>query len=56
MLGLQHDAAFIAASALGSLAANTVSILYMLAIILLAPLVRGPQRVAGALAVWFVVA
>jgi len=56
MLGLQHDAAFIAASALGSLAANAVSILYMLAIILLAPRVRWPYAVVGALALWFVVA
>jgi uncharacterized membrane protein (GlpM family) len=56
MLGLQHDAAFIAASALGSLAANAVSILYMLAIILLAPRVRWPYAVAGALALWVVVA
>jgi len=54
MLGLQHDAAFIATSALGSLAANAVSILYMLAIILLAPRVRWPYAVAGALALWFV--
>jgi len=56
MLGLQHDADFIAASALGSLAANAVSILYMLAIILLAPRVRWPLAIAGALALWFVVA
>jgi len=55
MLGLQHDAAFIAASALGSLAANAVSILYILAIILLAPRVRWPYAVAGALALWFAV-
>ncbi len=56
MLGLQHDAAFIAASALGSLAANAVSILYMLAIIILAPRVRWPCAVLGALGLWFAVA
>lgn len=56
MLGLQHDAAFIAAGALGSLAANAVSILYMLAIILLAPRVRWPLTVVSALAFWFVMA
>jgi uncharacterized membrane protein len=56
MLGLQHDAAFIAAGALGSLAANAVTILYMLAIIILAPRVRWPYTVLGALALWFAVA
>ncbi len=56
MLGLQHDATFIAAGALGSLAANAVSILYMLAIILLAPRVRWPITVVSALALWFAVA
>lgn len=57
MLGLQHDAAFIAAGALGSLAANAVSILlYMLASILLVPRMRRPYTVVSALALWFVVA
>jgi uncharacterized membrane protein (GlpM family) len=56
MLGQQHDAAFIAAGAFGSLAANAVSILYMLAIILLAPRVRWPLTVLCALALWFVMA
>jgi uncharacterized membrane protein (GlpM family) len=56
MLGLQHDAAFIAAGALGSLAANAVSILYMLGIILLAPRVRWPITVVSALALWVAVA
>lgn len=53
MLGLQHDAAFIAAGALGSLAANADSIIYMLAIIFMAPRLRWPFTVATALALWF---
>jgi hypothetical protein len=56
MLGLQHDATFIAAGALGSLTANAVTILYMLVIILLAPRVRWPFTVVSALALWFAVA
>lgn len=56
MLGLQHDAAFIGAGALGSLAANAVTIVYMLTIILLAPRLRWPLTVAGALAVWVAIA
>ena len=53
MLGLQHDAAFIAAGALGSLAANAVTLLYMLAIILLAPRLRWPLVLAIGLVLWF---
>lgn len=56
MLGLQHDSAFIAAGALGSLAANAASILYMLTIIALAPRLRWPLIVPGALALWFAAA
>lgn len=56
MLGLQHDAGFIAAGALGSLAANAVTILYMVAIILLAPRLRWPVTLTLALALWLVVA
>lgn len=53
MLGLQHDAAFIAAGALASLAANAVSLLYMFLIIVLAPRVRWPLVLAIGLSVWF---
>lgn len=56
MLGLQHDATFIAAGALGSLAADAVSILFMLAIIFLVPPVRWPTTVVSALALWVAVA
>lgn len=56
MLGLQHDAAFIAAGALGSLAANAVTIVYMLAIILLAPRLRWPLTLLCALGLWFAMA
>jgi len=56
MLGLQHDAAFIAAGALGSLAANAVTLLYMLVIILLGPRLRWPLVLAIGLAAWFAVA
>jgi hypothetical protein len=56
MLGLQHDATFIAAGALGSRAANAVSILFMLAIIFLAPRVRWPTTVVSARALWLAVA
>ena len=53
MLGLQHNAAFIAAGALGSLAGNAVTIVYMLAIILLAPRLRWPLTLAVGLTIWF---
>lgn len=53
MLGLQHDSAFIAAGALGSLAANAVTLLYMLTIILLAPRLRWPLVLAIGLTLWF---
>lgn len=56
MLGLQHDAAFIAAGALGSLSANAVTLLYMLVIILVGPRLRWPLVLAAGLALWFVVA
>ena len=56
MLGLQHDTAFIAAGALGSLAANAVTLLYMLMIILLAPRLRWPLVLAAGLPVWFAAA
>ena len=56
MLGLQHDPAFIALGALGSLAANAVTILYMLAIILLSPRVRWTHCLLVALALWFALA
>ena len=56
MLALQHDAGFIAAGALGSLAGNAVTIVYMLAIILLAPRLRWSLTLAVGLAIWFVLA
>ena len=52
MLGLQHDPAFIAAGALGSLAVNPVTILYMLAIIVLAPRWHWPATLLSALTLW----
>ena len=56
MLGLQHDSAFIAAGAVGSLAANAATIPYMLAIILLVPRLRWPVTLLCALTLWFAVA
>ncbi len=56
MLALQHDAAFIAAGALGSLVTNAVTILYMLAIILLAPRLHWTRTLGAALALWLVLA
>lgn len=53
MLAMQHDTAFIAAGALGSLAANAAGILYMLEIVLLAPRLRWPLTVSIGLAIWF---
>lgn len=53
MLGMQHDAAFIAAGALGSLAANAVTLLYILTIVLLAPRLRWPFVLAIGLCLWF---
>lgn len=53
MLGMQHDAAFIAAGALGSLAANAVTLLYILTIVLLAPRLRWPFVLAIGLPLWF---
>lgn len=52
MLGLQHDAAFIAAGALASLATNAVTILFIVAIILLAPRLRWPVALGLSLTVW----
>jgi uncharacterized membrane protein (GlpM family) len=56
MLGLQHDAGFIAAGARASLATNAVTIVYILAIILLAPRLRWPAALGAALAAWFAAA
>jgi uncharacterized membrane protein (GlpM family) len=56
MLGLQHSPAFIATGALGSLVANAVTLVYMLAIILLGPKLRWPLTLAVGLAAWFALA
>jgi uncharacterized membrane protein (GlpM family) len=56
MLALRQDAPFIAASALGSLAGNAVTLVYILTIVLLAPRLRWPLVLAVALAVWVIAA
>jgi uncharacterized membrane protein (GlpM family) len=52
MLALQHDAAFIAASALGSFAANAATFVFLAALALLAPAVRWGWALAGGLVAW----
>jgi uncharacterized membrane protein (GlpM family) len=54
MLALQHDAAFIAAGALASLAANAATFVLLTVIALLAPHFRRPAVMTGALAAWLV--
>jgi len=56
MLAMRQDAPFIAASALGSLAGNAVTLVYILTIVLLAPRVRWPLVLVAALAVWVIAA
>src|ERR1700688_5018566 len=49
MLALQHDAAFIAASALGSFAVNAATFVFLAAIALLAPRVHWGWALGGAI-------
>ncbi len=52
MLSLQHDAGFIAASALNSFAANAASFVLLTVIALLAPRHRRPVVIGGGIAAW----
>ncbi len=52
MLVLQHDAAFIAASALGSFAVNAATFVFLAALALLAPRVRWGWALIGGLGTW----
>ncbi len=52
MLALQHDPAFVAASALGSLAVNAASFVFLAALALLAARVRWGWALAGSLIAW----
>ncbi len=52
MLALQHDAAFIAASALGSFAVNAATFVFLATLALLAPCARWGWALAGGLAAW----
>jgi uncharacterized membrane protein (GlpM family) len=54
MLALQHDAAFIAASALGSFATNAATFVYLTALAMLATRVRWGWALAGGLLAWVV--
>jgi uncharacterized membrane protein (GlpM family) len=56
MLALQHDAGFIAVSALGSFAVNAATFVLLAAIGLLAPRVRWGGALAGGLLAWFAAA
>jgi uncharacterized membrane protein (GlpM family) len=54
MLAMQHDAAFIAASALGSFAVNAATFVFLAALALLATRVRWGWALAGGLLAWLV--
>ena len=54
MLALQHDAAFIAESALGSFAVNAATFVFLAALALLAGRVRWGWALAGGLAAWVI--
>src|ERR1700759_332756 len=54
MLAMQHDAAFIAVSALGSFAINAATFVFLAAIAMLAPRVRWGWALLGGLGVWAV--
>jgi uncharacterized membrane protein (GlpM family) len=54
MLALQHDAAFIAASALGSFATNAATFVFLSTVALLAPRVRWGWALAGGLLAWVI--
>src|SRR4051812_42588918 len=55
-VALDHDSAFIAASAIGSIAAHAATAVFSLAYIVLAQRFHTAVSVGGAVAVWFVVA
>jgi uncharacterized membrane protein (GlpM family) len=55
-VALDHDSAFISASAIGSIAAHAATAVFSLVYILLAQRVGTALSVGGAVAVWFVVA
>jgi len=52
MLALQHDAAFIAASALGSFATNAATFVFLATVALLAPRLRWGWALSGGLLAW----
>lgn len=52
MLAMQHDAAFIAASALGSFTVNAATFVFLAALALLAPRTRWGWALIGGLAAW----
>jgi uncharacterized membrane protein (GlpM family) len=54
MLALQHDAAFIAGSALGSFATNAATFVFLAAVALLAPRVRWGWALGGGLLTWVI--
>jgi uncharacterized membrane protein (GlpM family) len=56
MLALQHDAGFIAASALGSFAINAATFVFLAALALLATRVRWGWALVGGLVVWAIAA
>ncbi len=56
MLALQHDAAFIAASALGSFAVNAATFVFLAALALLATRVRWGWALVGGLVCWSIAA
>jgi uncharacterized membrane protein (GlpM family) len=55
-VALDHDAAFIAASAIGSIAAHAATAVFALAYVILAQRANSVLSVGGAVAVWFVLA
>lgn len=56
MLSLDHDGAFISASALGSLAVNPMTLVFILVIVRLAPIWPWPAVIPTAVAVWLAAA
>ncbi|MGE0224994.1 MAG: hypothetical protein AB7F35_21810 [Acetobacteraceae bacterium] len=56
LLALQHSDAFIAASTVGSLAANAVTVLFILVIVKLAPRAPWPVTLGAAIATWLLFA
>lgn len=54
MLAMQQEPSFITAATLGSLAANAVTVVFMMAIVILAPRLRWPVALGCALLTWFI--